>query len=75
MSFMLSSVVTFAQGDSCTDFIGGVLMFQDDCHADWVSCVRFSPNSQNPVIVSCGMDRIVKVSPGLMIAMTMALIQ
>lgn len=34
---------------------------QDDCHSDWVSCVRFSPNSQNPVIVSCGMDKLVKV--------------
>lgn len=34
---------------------------QDDCHTDWVSCVRFSPNTQNPVIVSCGWDRLVKV--------------
>lgn len=34
---------------------------QDDCHSDWVSCVRFSPNSQNPVIVSCGWDKLVKV--------------
>lgn len=34
---------------------------QDDCHTDWVSCVRFSPNSQNPVIVSCGWDKLVKV--------------
>jgi len=29
---------------------------------DWVSCVRFSPNSQNPVIVSCGWDKLVKAS-------------
>ena len=28
---------------------------------DWVSCVRFSPNAQNPVIVSCGWDKLVKV--------------
>ncbi|KAL5506851.1 hypothetical protein EMCRGX_G008601 [Ephydatia muelleri] len=34
---------------------------QDDCHTDWTSCVRFSPNTQNPVIVSCGWDRLVKV--------------
>jgi len=34
---------------------------QDDCHTDWVSCVRFSPNTQNPVIVSCGWDKLVKV--------------
>jgi WD40 repeat protein len=31
-------------------------------HADWVSCVRFSPNPQNPVIVSSGWDKLVKVS-------------
>ena len=34
---------------------------QDDCHSEWVSCVRFSPNAQNPAIVSCGWDRVVKV--------------
>ena len=26
-----------------------------------VSCVRFSPNALNPVIVSCGWDKVVKV--------------
>ncbi len=31
-------------------------------HTEWVSCVRFSPNPQNPVIVSAGWDKIVKVS-------------
>jgi guanine nucleotide-binding protein subunit beta-2-like 1 protein len=32
-------------------------------HSEWVSCVRFSPNnnSQNPVIVSGGWDKLVKV--------------
>ncbi|KAE8348906.1 WD40 repeat-like protein [Aspergillus coremiiformis] len=30
-------------------------------HTDWVSCVRFSPNPQNPVIVSAGWDKLVKV--------------
>jgi len=30
-------------------------------HTEWVSCVRFSPNPQNPVIVSCGWDKLVKV--------------
>ncbi|KFD48981.1 hypothetical protein M514_10133, partial [Trichuris suis] len=33
---------------------------QDDCHQDWVSCVRFSPNKNNPTIVSCGWDKLVK---------------
>jgi len=32
-----------------------------DCHSDWISCVRFSPNPSNPVIVSGGWDKIVKV--------------
>lgn len=35
--------------------------FTIDGHADWVSCVRFSPASTNPIIVSAGWDRIVKV--------------
>lgn len=34
---------------------------QDDGHTDWVSCVRFSPNHANPIIVSAGWDRVVKV--------------
>ncbi|PLB40083.1 40S ribosomal RACK1 domain-containing protein [Aspergillus candidus] len=33
----------------------------DKGHSDWVSCVRFSPNPQNPVIVSAGWDKLVKV--------------
>jgi len=33
----------------------------EDGHSNWVSCVRFSPNTSNPVIVSCGWDRVVKV--------------
>jgi guanine nucleotide-binding protein subunit beta-2-like 1 protein len=33
----------------------------EDCHNDWVSCVRFSPSSQNPIIVSAGWDKVVKV--------------
>jgi guanine nucleotide-binding protein subunit beta-2-like 1 protein len=32
-----------------------------DCHSDWVSCVRFSPDTSNPLIVSCGWDKVVKV--------------
>ena len=35
---------------------------QEEGHQDWVSCVRFSPNNNNPVIVSCGWDRMVKVN-------------
>lgn len=30
-------------------------------HTEWVSCVRFSPNPQNPVIVSSSWDKLVKV--------------
>jgi len=33
----------------------------DEGHTDWVSCVRFSPNPQQPVIVSAGWDKMVKV--------------
>jgi len=33
----------------------------EDCHQDWVSNVRFSPSNANPVIVSAGWDKIVKV--------------
>ncbi|XP_060068595.1 small ribosomal subunit protein RACK1 [Ylistrum balloti] len=34
---------------------------QDEGHADWTSCVRFSPNTSNPIIVSSGWDKMVKV--------------
>ena len=37
----------------------------DKGHTEWVSCVRFSPNPQNPVIVSGGWDKFVKVSAPL----------
>jgi len=30
-------------------------------HTEWVSCVRFSPNLNTPLIVSAGWDRVVKV--------------
>jgi len=30
-------------------------------HSDWVSCVRFSPNANTPVVVSGGWDKSVKV--------------
>jgi len=33
----------------------------DDAHSDWVSCVRFSPSAKQPLIVSAGWDRLVKV--------------
>lgn len=36
-------------------------MFRADNGACRVSCVRFSPNVMNPVIVSCGWDKVVKV--------------
>jgi len=33
----------------------------EDAHSDWVSCVKFSPNPLNPIVVSAGWDKIVKV--------------
>jgi guanine nucleotide-binding protein subunit beta-2-like 1 protein len=33
----------------------------EENHTEWVSCVRFSPNTANPIIVSAGWDKIVKV--------------
>jgi len=33
----------------------------EGAHSEWVSCVRFSPNAHNPLIVSAGWDRVVKV--------------
>jgi guanine nucleotide-binding protein subunit beta-2-like 1 protein len=33
----------------------------EDQHTEWASCVRFSPNANNPLIVSCGWDKVVKV--------------
>jgi len=33
----------------------------EDGHTEWVSCVRFSPSTANPLIVSAGWDRLVKV--------------
>ena len=34
----------------------------DNAHSDWVSCVRFSPNPNNAVVVSCSWDKLVKVA-------------
>jgi guanine nucleotide-binding protein subunit beta-2-like 1 protein len=34
---------------------------EENRHTEWVSCVRFSPSSQAPVIVSAGWDKLVKV--------------
>jgi len=34
---------------------------EDQGHSEWVSCVRFSPNTKTPIIVSCGWDKLVKV--------------
>jgi len=33
----------------------------EDGHTEWVSCVRFSPNLNTPLIVSAGWDKLVKV--------------
>ena len=58
---MLRHAIYFNQLVSLHYFIMLLIFCQDDCHTDWVSCVRFSPNTQNPVIVSCGWDKLVKV--------------
>uniref|UniRef100_A0A7S0SWX0 Guanine nucleotide-binding protein subunit beta-like protein n=1 Tax=Chromulina nebulosa TaxID=96789 RepID=A0A7S0SWX0_9STRA len=34
---------------------------QEEGHTEWVSCVRFSPSTTAPVVVSCGWDKLVKV--------------
>jgi guanine nucleotide-binding protein subunit beta-2-like 1 protein len=41
--------------------IGECKMTVDDAHGDWVSCVRFSPNIEAPIIVSAGWDKTVRV--------------
>ncbi|UYV67603.1 GNB2L1 [Cordylochernes scorpioides] len=33
----------------------------EDGHTDWISCVRFSPNNIDPLIVSSGWDKQVKI--------------
>ena len=33
----------------------------ENAHNDWVSCVRFSPNTNAPLIVSAGWDSLIKV--------------
>jgi guanine nucleotide-binding protein subunit beta-2-like 1 protein len=33
----------------------------NDSHTEWVSCVRFSPNVENPLVISGGWDKAVKV--------------
>lgn len=33
----------------------------EEGHTEWVSCVRFSPSMAQPIIVSCGWDKLVKV--------------
>lgn len=34
---------------------------ENNGHSDWVSCVSVSPAPQNPIVVSCGWDKRVKV--------------
>nr|AAW26479.1 unknown [Schistosoma japonicum] len=37
-------------------------VFTKGGHTDWVSSVRFSPNTDRPIVVTCGWDKLVKVS-------------
>jgi len=41
--------------------IGDCKLTIDAAHEDWVSCVRFSPSTENPIFVSAGWDKAVKV--------------
>jgi guanine nucleotide-binding protein subunit beta-2-like 1 protein len=34
---------------------------QEDAHTDWVSCVRFSPETKNPVLATASWDGTIKV--------------
>jgi WD40 repeat protein len=34
----------------------------EEGHSEWVSSVKFSPNPANPIIVSSGWDKMIKVS-------------
>ncbi|KAF9099519.1 cross-pathway control WD-repeat protein cpc2 [Mortierella sp. AM989] len=38
-----------------------ILKYRKDGHSDCVSCVRFSPNPDNPIIASVGWDKIIKI--------------
>jgi guanine nucleotide-binding protein subunit beta-2-like 1 protein len=35
--------------------------YSQEQHSNWVTCVRFSPNAEEPVVVSAGRDSVVKV--------------
>jgi guanine nucleotide-binding protein subunit beta-2-like 1 protein len=45
----------------------------DKGHTDWVSCVRFSPNPQSPVIVSAGWDKLVKVRASISLGLRLSM--
>lgn len=47
--------------NTIADFKGDLHKNPDDQHEDWVSCVRFSPNSKDSIVVSGGHDGKVKV--------------
>ena len=46
---------------------------EPDGHTEWVSCVRFSPVTTNPIIVSAGWDRLVKVTSQYFLSMPFCL--
>jgi len=39
----------------------GHIASENNGHKDWVTCSRFSPNPEDPVIVTCSRDKTVKV--------------
>lgn len=41
--------------------VGECKLTIDDAHNDWVSSVSFSPNPLNPIVVSAGWDKLVKI--------------
>jgi guanine nucleotide-binding protein subunit beta-2-like 1 protein len=36
-------------------------LIKDEGHSDWVSCVKFSPSTATPLIITGGWDKVVKV--------------
>ncbi len=49
------------RGELKADFSASAARGTAQGHAEWVSCVRFSPDVANPLVVSAGCDKLVKI--------------